>query len=213
MFIVLLLLHFATNIGIATYFAYYKYMNRNKENVSRRNCTYQTDLLMKEVKKINLKSEYHYFEVIINIENFHSNLLGIEKKSHKDIDMYYIDYITIKKFDDCENIHSINPLYLVIHSGTGHFKEKYGEKYLIIDSTKKYEEVFSEIKSEIETINSGKELFHEKNYVKIGVNTDDDLSLNKKLKFPTLTKIIRCILQKGEKLYPEICLGECLCEL
>ena len=47
-------------------------------------------------------------------------------------------------------IHSANPLYLIIHSATECFKEKNGEKYLIIDSTEKYEEAFSKIKSEIE---------------------------------------------------------------
>ena len=30
----------------------------------------------------------------------------------------------VKKFGDCENTHSVNPLYLIIHSATGHFKEK-----------------------------------------------------------------------------------------
>ena len=49
----------------------------------------------------------------------------------------------------------------MIHSATRYFKEKYGEKYLVLDSTKKYE-VFSGIKKEIETINGGKELFYEK---------------------------------------------------
>ena len=58
------------------------------------------------------------------IKNFHSNLLKIDKKSHKDIDIYYTDYITIKKFGDYENIHSVNPLYLIIHSATRYFKEK-----------------------------------------------------------------------------------------
>ena len=61
---------------------------------------------------------------MLNIEDFHSNLLKIDKKSQKDIDIYYIGYITIKKFSDCENIHSVNPLYLIIHSATGYFKEK-----------------------------------------------------------------------------------------
>ena len=112
---------------------------------------------------------------MINIKNFHLNLLTINKKSHKEIDIYNIGYIMIKKFSDCENIHSVNPLYLIIHSATGHFKEKYGEKYLIIDSTEKYEEVWSRIRSEIKTLNGGKELFYEKNYAKIGINTDDDL--------------------------------------
>ena len=82
---------------------------------------------------------------MVNIEDFHSNLLKIDKTLHKNIDIYYIGYITVKKFSDCENIHGVNPLYLIIHSATGHFKEKNSEKYLIIDSTEKYEEVFSEI--------------------------------------------------------------------
>ena len=46
---------------------------------------------------------------MINIKNFHSNLLKIDKKSHEDIDIYYIGYFTIKKFSDCENIRSVNP--------------------------------------------------------------------------------------------------------
>ena len=87
----------------------------------------------------------------------------------------------------------------MIHSARGHFKEKNSAKYLIIDSTEKYEEVISEIVSEIKTLNGGKELFYEKNYAKTGVNTDDHLSLSKPLKFPTLTIIIKCVLQKGEK--------------
>ena len=165
---------------------------------------------MREVKEINIKSEYHYFEDIANIEDFHSNLLEIDKKSHEDIDIYYIGYIAIKKFSDCENIHSMNTLYLIIHSAKGNFREKYGAKYLIIDSTKKYEEVFSGIKLEVDTINSGKELFYEKKYMKIGVNTDDDLPLNKRLKFPTLTIIIRCVLKNGKKLCLQIYLDKCL---
>ena len=148
---------------------------------------------------------------MINTEDFHSNLWKIDKKSHRDIDIYHIGYIVIKKFTDYENIHSVNQLYLIIRSATGCLKEKNGEKYLIIDSTEKYEEVFSEIRSEIETFNSGKELYYGKNYAKIEVNTDDDLPLNAALKFSTI--IIRCILEKGETLYPQIYLSNCLYEL
>ena len=55
--------------------------------------------------------------------------------------------MTIKKFSDCKNIHLVNPLYLIFHSATGNFKEKNSEKYLILDSIEKYEEVFTGIKS------------------------------------------------------------------
>ena len=56
--------------------------------------------------------------------------------------------------------------------------------------TEKYEEVFSGIRSEIQTINCGEELYYGEDYVKIGIN---DVPLNKKLKFLSLTIIIRCI--------------------
>ena len=55
-----------------------------------------------------------------------------------------------------------------------------------------------------------KSYFMKKNYVRIGVNTDDDVPLNKPLKFLTLIIIIRCVVQEGEKLYPQIYLDECL---
>ena len=56
-------------------------------------------------------------------------------------------------------------------------------------------------------------MFYEKNYAKILINTDDDLPLNKQIKFPTLTISIRCVFQKGTKLYLQVYLDECLCEL
>ena len=131
---------------------------------------------------------------------------------HIKFDIYYSGYDTIKKFGDCNNIRSVNPLCLIIYSATGYFKENNGEKYLILDSIEKYEEVFSRIKSEIETINSGEKMHYEKSYAKIGVNTEDYIPLDKPLKFPLLTIIIRCIFQNGENLYPQIYLDECLYE-
>ena len=51
-----------------------------------------------------------------------------------------------------------------------------------------------------------------KNYARIGVNTDDNVPLNKKLKFLTLTIIIICVFQNDKKLYPKVYLDECLNE-
>ena len=56
-------------------------------------------------------------------------------------------------------------------------------------------------------------MYYGENYERIGVNTNDDVPLNKQLKFSTLTIIIRCIFQKGEKLDSLIYLDECLDEL
>ena len=97
---------------------------------------------MWQVKEINIKNQtYYLFDDMINIKDFHLNLLKIDKKSYKDIDIYYIGYITIKKFGDCETIHSVNPLYLIFHSAAGHFKGKNDGKYLILDLKDKCEEV------------------------------------------------------------------------
>ena len=80
------------------------------------------------IKQLNIKNEtYYFYDDIINIKNFQSNLLKIDKKPYKDFDIYYIGYITIKKIDkfsDHENIHSVNPLYLVFQSVTGYFEER-----------------------------------------------------------------------------------------
>ena len=93
--------------------------------------------------EVNIKNRTYYsFDDMIDIRNLHWKLLKIDKKPYEDVGIYYIGYITIKKFNDYKSIHSVNPLYLIIDSGTGHFKEKYGEKYLITDSTEKYEDVF-----------------------------------------------------------------------
>ena len=138
---------------------------------------------------------------MLDTRNETTTLLKIGKKSHEVINIYYISYIMIKKVSYCENIQSVNLLYLIIHFATGHFKEKYGEKYLIINSTEKYEDIFSGIKSKIEILNSVKELLCEKVYTSIGINTDDDLPLNKHIKFPKLTIVIRCVLYLDECLY------------
>ena len=52
---------------------------------------------MAEVKELNIKSQtYYFFNDIIDIKNFNSNLLKIDKKLYEDIDIYYIGYITLK---------------------------------------------------------------------------------------------------------------------
>ena len=57
---------------------------------------------MGKTKELDIKNwSYYFLNDIIDIINFHSNLLKIDKKSDKDIDIYYIGYITIKKFGDC----------------------------------------------------------------------------------------------------------------
>ena len=61
---------------------------------------------------------------MINLKHFNSNLLKIDKKHYKNIDIYYIGYITIKKSDDYESIYSVNPLYLQVNHANGYIEEK-----------------------------------------------------------------------------------------
>ena len=60
---------------------------------------------MGKTKELNIKNQtYYFYNDLTDIRNFRSNLLKVDKKSHKDINIYYIGYITIKSFGDCENI-------------------------------------------------------------------------------------------------------------
>ena len=74
---------------------------------------------MGKVKQIEIKNRtYYFYNNMINLENFESDLLKIDKKHYNGIDIYYIGYVTIKKIDDCENTYSVNPLYLLVNHGS-----------------------------------------------------------------------------------------------
>ena len=68
-------------------------------------------------------------------------MLKIDRKSCKNIGIYNIGYITIKKIDDYENIYSVNPLYLLVNHANGYIEEKNGNKYLIFDSADENKEL------------------------------------------------------------------------
>ena len=163
---------------------------------------------MGTIKQIDIKNRtYYFYNDMVDIKKFDSNLLKIDKKSYKDIGIYNIGYITIKKIDDYENIYSINPLYLIIDHASGYIEEKEMNKYLVFDSMelhstdenkellKKYNDVFNGIRDKIKEINSN-DCDYEKDYMKIKFNSDYDLPLNKSLKFHLMTITIRSVLKK-----------------
>ena len=78
---------------------------------------------------------------------------------------------------------------------------------------KKYTDVWEGIKNEIKTINGGKENDYKKNYMKMKFNWDDDLLLNKLLKFYSMIIIFRSIFEENSKLYPQLFLDDTLYEL
>ena len=123
---------------------------------------------METIEQINIKNRtYYFYNDIIDIKNFDLSMLKLNKKPYKDIGIYNIGYITIKKIGDCKNIYSVNPLYLRITHASGYIERSSDEevnenKYLIFDSMelhavdenkellKKYNDVLMEleIKSE-----------------------------------------------------------------
>ena len=131
---------------------------------------------MGKVKQIDIKNRtYYFYNNQINLKDFDARLLKVDKKDYKEIDIYYIGYVTVKKIANCNNINSVNPLYLMINEMIGHFEEKNENKYLVLDDvdenkevSKKYEEVWNGIKKEIETINGGEKLNMGKIFKKLG---------------------------------------------
>ena len=97
-------------------------------------------------------------------------------------------------------------------------EEKNGNKYLIFDDSvneneellNKYEDVWDGIKNKI---NYTKENNYEKDYMKIKFNSDDNLPLNKPLKFHAMTLIIMSVFEEDGKFYPQVFLDDALDEL
>ena len=79
---------------------------------------------MRNIKEINIKNRtYYFFDEVIIIEDFDLNWLKIDKKYHKNIDIYCIGYIIMKE-SDYVKINSVNPLYLIIGETDGYIDEK-----------------------------------------------------------------------------------------
>ena len=145
---------------------------------------------MGEIKQINIKNwTYYFYNDQIDLKDFDAKLLKIDKKDYNDIDIYSFAYVTVKNFANCNNINSLNPLYLMINKMIGHFEEKNEIKYLVLDDVdenkevlKKYEEVWEDIKKEIETIIDGEKIEYGKDFKKIRKDSNDDLPLNKPIR-------------------------------
>ena len=169
------------------------------------------------IRQLNIEDRtYYFYNDLINIKNFNSNNLKIDKKSVLSKDVYYISYITKKPQ---WNVNSVNPPYLMINKIKGHFEEIDENKYLILSSEngdimQKYQEVFDGIKEIIKRINDySYPVKYDDNYMKIKFNTNDNIILNKIIYFPTITVIIRSVTQKDGKCYPQLFLDECLYEV
>ena len=151
-------------------------------------------------KQLNIKKRsYHFYNGLINVLNFEASSLKIDKKSWKDIDIYYIGYVHKDK-----------------SSVYGSVLKENGNKFLSIDKgdavLKKYDQVFAGIKFHIGKID-GFDVNDNTGYKKIKFLTDDSLALGKLVYFPTMTVIIRCVFKQNGIYYPQVYLDDCLCQI
>ena len=103
-----------------------------------------------------------------------------------------------------------------IDHASGYIKQKGINEYLVFDSTdenkellKKYNDIWNGIKNKIKEADDS-EFDYEKDYMEIKFNSDDNLLLNKPLKFHLMTITIRSIFEEDGKLYPQLFLNDAL---
>ena len=126
----------------------------------------------------------------------------------------------LKKIANCNNINSVNPLYLMVDNMIGHCEEKRGNKYLVLDDVdqnnkfwrnmKKFGRV---LKKKLKPLMVAKKIEYDKDLKKIKFQSNEDLPLNKTIKLRLLTIIIRSVISENGKFYPKLFLDEALYEL
>ena len=159
---------------------------------------------MVTTKQLNIKNRIYYFwNDLINLKDFDPNLLKLDKKSSMGISIYYIGYVT-KKSD--YGIDSVNPLYLIIGVLDEFIEEKEGSKYLNISLTNsnndvlvKIAKVWRGIKDQIKKINNGSVSKYTEDYMKIKLDSNDNLPQNEILNFRLLK--INTLLQNSFLVY------------
>ena len=151
---------------------------------------------------------------MVYLDDFDVKLVKVvRRESRIGVDIYYIGYVLAPEDD----INSINPLYLNVKSLFGRVEKMQGSsnRYLVVDeNNKKVINVFDKLWKFIEDkITFGNADNKISEYNKLRFSSDVDLPLDTLIKFHMLTIFINCVIEKGNKYYPEIYLDECLCEI
>ena len=174
-----------------------------------------------KTKQLNIKNRtYYFYSELINISNFEPGNLKVDKKTWKDIDIYYIGYVDKNKPEDWR-VNSVNPFYLIINKVFCFVGEKNGVKYLKIDKLKNFSDtdtltiwnqVFAAIEYHINKIDNNNVDF-DSDFDKIKFVSNESLPLGKLIYFPTSTVVIRCVFKQGDIFYPQVYLDGALYQL
>ena len=79
---------------------------------------------MGEVKQINIKNRtYYFYNDVTNLDEFDVNKVKVDKKDFHEIDIYYLGQEFKNKITECDEINSVNPLYLKIKDMKGYFEK------------------------------------------------------------------------------------------
>ena len=173
---------------------------------------------MGEIKQINIKNwTYYFYNDIINLDEFDGSKIKVDRKNFNDIDIYYLGYEYKKKITECNEINSVNPLYLRIKDMKGQFKKGKGDNvwYLIIFGDivlRKFENIWKSIRAKIEE-NTGGIVQYDKDYMKIKFESNDNLPTDNIVNMHQVTIIIRSVFAQNPKFYPQLFLDDALSEL
>ena len=161
---------------------------------------------------------------MVYLDDFNVDLIKIvRRESRIDVDIYYIGYVVNKPQ---YNINSINPLHLILRHLFGRVEKIQGssDRYLVVDENNKeviniFDKLWKFIKDEINrlikrndkiTFGNADNKISDCNKLRFSSNVD--LPLDTLIEFHMLTVVINCVIEKGNKYYPEIYLDECLYE-
>ena len=156
-----------------------------------------------KVKDINIKDRtYYFFNDISNIKNFDPDNIKIDEKSYKKFIIYHIGYVTIKDFKYVK-INNINHLYLIFSKVNGYFEVINKGKYLTLVHTNERNEEIKKYKELISSITKNSDDY-DKKYLKINLNSDDELHPNETIEIPSMTIVARVIFLENNKYYLQV---------
>ena len=176
------------------------------------------------IESLKIKSKSNYFwDDMVYLDDFDVKLVKVvRRESRIGVDIYYIGYVLEPKDD----INSINPLHLIVRHLFGRIEKIEGssDRYLVVDENNKevinvFDKLWKFIKDEInrlikrnDKITFGNADNKISEYNKLRFSSDVELPLDTLIEFHMLTIVINCVIEKGNKYYPEIYLEECLYE-